>query len=105
MRINVQVTSQNMEVHGLKDCVGANSVQDLAKEPMVNCVDKTFRLAPGIRVTCLSQLHRVTDRNVGALRTCCVRDFALSGHCQGQTVDPVGVRGVIVLNKIDLNRN
>ena len=25
--------------------------------------------------------------------------------CQGQTVDPIGIRGVIVLNKIDLNRN
>ena len=96
------MTSQNMEVHGLKDCVGANSVQDLAKEPMVNCVNKTFRLTPGVRVTSLTQLHHVTDQNVCVLRTCCVRDFALGSHCQDQTVNPVGVRGVIVLKEIDL---
>ena len=99
------MTNQNIEVHGLKDCVSTNSVQDLTKELMMNCVDKTFRLASRVRVTCLSQLHHVTDQNVCILRTCCIRDFALSDHCQGQMVDPIGIRGVIVLNKIDLNRN
>lgn len=90
--------------HGLKDCVSANGVQDLAKEPVMNCFNKTFGLAARARIIRLCKFQRVTDRNVYALSTCCIGDFALSGHCQGQTADPIGVGGVVTLNKTNLKR-
>ena len=90
--------------HGLKDCVSANGVQDLAKEPVMNCFNKTFRLATGARIICLCKFQHVTNWNVYTLSTCCIGDFALSGHCQGQMVDPIGVGGVITLNKTNLKR-